>query len=91
MQRDDSFEKTLMLGKIEGRRRRGQQSMRWLNGIISSMNMSLSKFREIVKDREGWCAAVQKAEESDTIERMNSNNKKNLFAKVKVVFNETSK
>ena len=55
------------------------------------MNMSLSKFREIVKDREGWCAAVQKAEESDTIERMNSNNKKNLFAKVKVVFNETSK
>ena len=80
-----------MLGKIEGRRRRGQQSMRWSNGIISSMNMSLSKFREIVKDREGWCAAVQKAEESDTIERMNSNNKKNLFAKVKVVFNETSK
>ena len=55
------------------------------------MNMSLSKFGETVKDREGWCAAVQKAEESDTTERMNSNSQQNLFAKVKVVFNETSK
>ena len=56
MQRADSLEKTLMLGKIEGRRRRGQQRMRWLDGIISSMN--LSKLQEIVEDREGWHAAV---------------------------------
>ena len=52
------FEKTLMLGKIEGRRRRGQQKMRWLDGIIDSTNMNLSKLQEIVKDREDWCAAV---------------------------------
>ena len=56
MQRADSLEKTLMLGKIEGRKRRGQQRMRWLDGIISSMN--LSKLQEIVEDREGWRAAV---------------------------------
>ena len=58
MQRADSLEKTLMLGKIEGRRRRRQQRMGWLNGIIDSMDMSLSKLQEIVKDRQAWRAAV---------------------------------